>query len=393
MNDQSKLPANDSYERLGASSSKSGVLAAVGAGKTAHYFCDPIPDPFGDPGKAFFLHADGAGTKSIVAYLMAKESGSNKFFGSLAIDSLVMNLDDLACVGAIDGLVLCNTIGRNFHRVGDDAVKEIVAGYSACAKTLEQLGVSVAIGGGETADLGDIVRTLVVDSTMTARVPYSELLDTRNVVVGDIIVGFSSTGKASFETAENSGMGSNGLTLARHALLNSSYAKRYPEVCEPSLDAKDAYRGSFNLSDTLDGTSLSVGEALLSPTRSYAPLIKRLRSQLRSDLHGAIHCTGGGQAKVKRFGHGVRFIKDNLFATPPLFAAIQASGQVPWKDMYTVFNMGHRVEIMIPQERFESAVKEAAAFGIEARQIGKVTKLEGNSIVVIDSPYGCFEYF
>lgn len=392
VSDSEDSTAKDAYARLGASSSKSGVLKAVGAFGNAEYFCDPLPDPFGDENKAFFLHADGAGTKVIIAYVLARMSGNAEHYRSLATDSLVMNLDDLACTGAIEGLVLCNTIGRNFNKVGDDAIAQIVAGYHECASALRLHGVDVAISGGETADLGDLVRTLIVDSTMTARVARHSLLSTRNIVPGDAIVGFSSTGQAVFESVPNSGIGSNGLTLARHCLMHRWYAEEFPEICDPAVSKADAYRGPFKLSDALPGTEMTVGAALLSPTRSYSPILKKLMGVLGSDLHAAIHCTGGGQAKVKRFGHGVQFIKDNLFDVPPIFSAIQQFGNVPWREMYTVFNMGHRVEVMVPEAVVSKVIETAMSYGVEARKVGRVVSPKGDAAVIIDSPYGAFEY-
>lgn len=385
-------PESSAYAALGASSAKGGVLAAVGESGPARYFASPVDDPAGDPHFCFFLHADGAGTKSIVAYLLFKETGDPAWFRSLATDSLVMNLDDVACAGGLDGLILSNTIGRNRSVIPDSAIAEIIRGYRECVEQLHSQGVSIRLSGGETADVGDICRTLIVDSTLCSRIPRANLVDTTRVVAGDVIVGFSSTGQTKFENKPNSGMGSNGLTLARNVLLKRELANRYPEVCDPNLPTDVGYRGPYAVTDSPSELGMSVGEALLSPTRSYAPLIKKLLSHFKGDMHSLIHCTGGGQVKIKRFGRNVTYLKDNLFPTPPLFSLIQRHGNIPWSEMYTVFNMGHRLEACVPADISTDVINVAKDFGIAAQVVGRVTSSEGENEVVITSPYGVFTY-
>lgn len=383
---------SSAYAALGASSAKGGVLAAVGETGPARYFASPVDDPAGDPNYAFFLHADGAGTKSIVAYLLYKETGDPKWFRSLATDSLVMNLDDIACSGGIASLILSNTIGRNRSLIPDQAIEEIIGGYRDCVGMLESEGISIRMSGGETADVGDLVRTLIVDSTLSARVPRDHLVDTTHVTAGDVIVGFSSTGTARFEREPNSSVGSNGLTLARNVLLSRKLASAYPEVCDPSLSHEIAYRGPFSVTDYHESLGMTVGEALLSPTRTYAPLIKQLLGELKKHIHALIHCTGGGQVKIKRFGRNVRYRKENLFPVPPLFSLIQKHGEVPWNEMYSVFNMGHRLEACMPAGAANEAISCAKQFGIAAQVIGQVTSGDGENEVSISTPHGVFTY-
>ncbi len=380
------------YAALGASSAKAGILQAIGEGKTSRYFASPSPDPSGDPNYAYFLHADGAGTKSIVAYLLYRETGDISWFRSLAVDSLVMNLDDLACAGAIDGLVLSNTIGRNRRLVPDAAVGEIIRGYQELITKLDQAGVSVCMAGGETADVGDLVRTLIVDSTLSARIPRSKLVDAYRVAEGDLIVGFSSTGQSTLEQTSNSGIGSNGLTLARNALLSRYHTDTYPEVVDPLAPEHLAYSGSCRVTDHRAELGTTVGAALLSPTKPYAPLIKAMLERFFDSVHSLVHCTGGGQTKIKRFGKNVRFVKDKLFPTPPIFSLIQEQARVPWEEMYAVFNMGHRLEACVTPEIADELVALGSQFGIAAQVIGRVTSIEGDNEVVIRSSHGEFRY-
>jgi len=383
---------SSAYAALGASSAKAGVLDAIGEGSTSRYFASPVADPMGDPQYAYFLHADGAGTKSIVAYLLYRETGNVGWFRSLATDSLVMNIDDVACAGGVSGLVLSNTIGRNRNLIPDEAIAQIIKGYADTATILRDLGIEITLSGGETADVGDLVRTLIVDSTLSARVPRDTLVDTFRVRAGDVIVGFSSTGQCSFESKPNSGIGSNGLSLARNTLLSSYHTELYPEVSDPLLSRSVAYSGPYKVTDALPALGMTVGEALLSPTRTYAPLIKRGLTEFGGAIHSLIHCTGGGQTKIKRFGQGVRFEKDSLFATPPIFSLIQSLGGIPWSEMYAVFNMGHRLEACVEPSVASELISLAAQFGIAAKVIGRVTSLDGENEVVISSPHGTFTY-
>jgi phosphoribosylformylglycinamidine cyclo-ligase len=301
-------------------------------------------------------------------------------------------LDDVACVGGLDGLVLCNTIGRNRNLIPDQAIAEIIKGYRECVDLLNTLGISITLSGGETADVGDLCRTIIVDSTLTARIPRSQLLDTTRISPGDLIVGFSSCGQAAYETAPNSSIGSNGLTLARNALLNRSHADRYPEVADPAIPREVGYRGPFSVTDYDPSVGMSIGEALASPTRPYAPLIRKIIDSLGESLHALIHCTGGGQVKIKRFGRNVRYEKDALFPIPPIFSLIQRHGGIPWSEMYSVFNMGHRLEAVLSADAASEAITCAQDFGIAAQVIGRVTSSKGENEVVISSPNGVFEY-
>jgi phosphoribosylformylglycinamidine cyclo-ligase len=327
-----------------------------------------------------------------VAYLLYRETGNVGWFRSLATDSLVMNIDDVACAGGVSGLVLSNTIGRNRNLIPDEAIAQIIKGYADTATILRDLGIEITLSGGETADVGDLVRTLIVDSTLSARVPRDTLVDTFRVRAGDVIVGFSSTGQCSFESKPNSGIGSNGLSLARNTLLSSYHTELYPEVSDPLLSRSVAYSGPYKVTDALPALGMTVGEALLSPTRTYAPLIKRGLTEFGGAIHSLIHCTGGGQTKIKRFGQGVRFEKDSLFATPPIFSLIQSLGGIPWSEMYAVFNMGHRLEACVEPSVASELISLAAQFGIAAKVIGRVTSLDGENEVVISSPHGTFTY-
>lgn len=383
---------SSSYAAVGASSAKTGVLKAVGEPAYSRHFATPLEDPFGDDSFAFFLHADGAGTKSIVAYLMYKETGDVSWFRSLATDSLVMNLDDLACAGGLAGLVLSNTIGRNRSCIPDEAITAIISGYRDCADALRKDGIRITLSGGETADVGDLVRTIIVDSTLTARVPRDQLVDAFRVVPGDAIIGFSSTGMCRGDSAENSGIGSNGLTLARNILLSRWHVEKYPEVADPRIPCDLAYRGPYRVTDSIGMLNMTAGQALLSPTRSYAPLIFEILARFRAHTHSLVHCTGGGQTKIKRFGKGVRFVKNNLFSTPPLFAELQRCGNIPWHEMYAVFNMGHRLEACVSPSVSKEILSLSRDFGIDAQVIGHVSGTSGENEVVIESPYGTFVY-
>lgn len=381
------------YEQLGASASKAGVHAALksaGMDESSSYFARLNADIAGDPNFMSFLHADGAGTKAIVAYLLFKETGNAEVFAGLAQDALVMNLDDVFCTGLPTGLLLSNAIARNARLITDDCIAAIIRRYKELVSELAAHGINIDLSGGETADMGDVVRTLVVDATLAGRIAKKNIVDCNNIIPGDAIVGLSSTGKANYEKVANSGMGSNGLTLARHALLAKT---QLAEVCDPQIDAAVAYRGPFKVTDKPAGLGMSVGEALLSPTRTYAPVLKQVFEKLGSDVHGVIHATGGAMTKVLRFGQGNRYVKDNLFPIPALFQLIQEHGKVSAKEMYQVFNMGQRMELYVPATRAADVIAISKSFGIEARQIGRVEKSadEKNSVVV-KSSQGEFTY-
>lgn len=382
----------NTYATLGASASKSGVHAAVGYKSGSPYFAEPLPDVCASEAHFSFLHSDGAGTKSIVAYLAFRESKDVRWFHNLAFDSLVMNLDDVACVGALESLALTNTIGRNRRLIPDEAIQAIVTGYRDIAKRLASYGIDVQLAGGETADLGDAVRTLIVDSSLFARVKKKKAISFDNVREGDVIIGLASFGKCAWEDEFNSGIGSNGLTLARHALIHNDYADTYPEIIDPGLDRSKAYRGQHKLFDAPKPLTQNIARALLSPTRSYAPLIKALLKEAESEIHGLVHCTGGGQAKIKNFGKGKRYIKNSFFPVPAVFAAIQESLNVPWEEMYSVFNMGHRLEVICSEKTAALVEKIAARLKIDAIKVGFVEEIRGSrNEVVLDTPFGSFE--
>lgn len=369
------------YEKLGASASKESLhnaLRGAGLSESTNYFCQLYPDIAGNADYKSFVHCDGAGTKSIVAYLHYKETGDASVFKGIAQDALVMNLDDAFAVGPVEGLLLGNAIARNSKNVGEDALQALFSGYKECVENLAREGVTIQLAGGETADLNDVVNTIVVDATLCGRVKSSKLIDTNRIKPGDAIVGFASYGTATYETTANSGVGSNGLTLARHALLSPSYYGKYPEISSPSI-------GKYFLTDTPDGLNMSVGEALLSPTRSYAPLISKLLGEFGTEIHGIIHNTGGGLTKVLRFGRGNKYLKTNLLPTPALFSLIKGSLNISSKEMFQVFNMGIRLEAYIPQSAVHKAISLAKNYGIEAQQIGSVEAAgnsDGNEVVI-----------
>lgn len=388
-----------SYESLGVSASKSGlhdVLDKTGLSDSLGLFAKVTSDLAADPDYHCFVHCDGAGTKSIVPYLFFRETEQRELFAGLAQDALVMNLDDIYCIGTPEKLLLANTLGRNSNLIDDDIIAIVISSYKELCNRLRELGIPLEITGGETADCGDIVRTLMVDAVICGRIKKENLINAQSISPGDAIVGLSCTGTSSYEDQENSGIGSNGLTLARHALLTKDYADKYPEVFDPLVDRTLIYRGPFRVSDQPKGLGMSVGEALASPTRTYAPVLNTLLNEQDLEIHGIIHLTGGGQTKILRFGHGNLYIKDNLFDPPPIFRLIQEYGSVPWKEMYQVFNMGHRMELYVPEECIEVVVETAARFGIAARKIGYVAKLPDGETdknkLCIDSIFGSFEF-
>lgn len=376
------------YAQRGVSATKDEVHAAIrdeDMGVFPGAFCKMIKDPAGDDDFCAAMHADGAGTKSSLAYLAFRESGDYSWFAGTAQDSAAMNLDDLLCVGACGGFVMSNTIGRNAHRVDGKAISAVIGGYRDFCSLCEKYGVDITMSGGETADVGDLVGTLVVDSTVFVRMRRADVIDCKNIVPGDVIVGLSSFGHASYEKGYNAGMGSNGLTAARHMLLSHGYAAKYPETYSPTVDEKLVYCGRYALDDTLPGTDVSVGEAILSPTRTYAPVMKKLLSMHDGRLHGAVHCTGGGQAKCKNFGSGLHYIKDALFDRPPLFEALAGSGQMDEGELYRVFNMGHRMEIYCAPDFADTVIAAAQSFGVDAKIVGRTEEsCGGNRVTIID---------
>lgn len=343
-----------------------------------------------------FIHADGAGTKSIIAYLRYRESGDAAVFSSLAEDATVMNLDDIYCLGTPVSLTLSNAIARNSRLISDGAVRAIISGYTDICRRLEAEGIHIQMGGGETADCGDVVRTVLVDAVMCGRIPRKNLISPEAIQPGDAIIALSSTGTARYENTANSGIGSNGLTLARHSLLHSSYKEKYPECVDPGLDDSISYSGPYRVEDSPEGLGMTIGEALASPTRSYAPVLREIYATHGSAVHGVIHLTGGAHTKVLRFRRGMKFEKNNLFPVPKIFELIQESGQVSWQEMYKVFNMGQRIELYVPEALSDSIHEISAMFGIEARRVGIVSAHpdgpEAASEVVLQTTHGDFSY-
>lgn len=380
-------PDASRYQARGVSADKNEVHQVVDnldAGIIPGAFCKVTEDFLGgDPEKCNVIHADGAGTKSIIGYLKYKETGDPAVFRGIAQDSIVMNLDDLLCVGVSNRILISNTINRNALNCPGEVVSALIEGSEQFLAELRDQGVNIYSGGGETADVGDLTGTLVVDSCAVAIMKKTEVIR-NDFTPGLAIVGLSSTGQASYETQENSGMGSNGLTSARHDMLSRYYAEKYPETFDGNLPANLTYCGPYRLEDPLPGSSLNVGDAILSPTRSYAPVIYRLLSELGSEVVGLIHCSGGAQTKCMKFGRQVHFIKDNLFPTPPLFSAIQAASETTWSEMYKVFNMGHRMEVYVDPRHVQSVIDIAASFGIRAQQVGYTESAPTNQLTLTD---------
>ena len=378
----------ESYLSRGVSPTKDDVKQAVAKQSKGLFpgsFCKIIPDLAGDPAYCCAVHADGAGTKSSVAYLMARETGDPTWYRGIAQDSLVMNTDDLICIGATTDFKLSNTIGRNAHRVDAAALAQVIGGYDAVIAELSEQGVDVEMTGGETADVGDLVRTIICDSTVVVRLPRAEVINAANIQPGQVIVGLASFGQTTYENRENSGIGSNGLTGARHLILHKDYLTQYPESCSDTLPADKAYCGRYHLQDPLPGSTLTAGEALLSPTRTYLPVMREVLKLYRSAITGIIHCTGGGQVKCKDFGTGIRYVKDNLFATPPIFQAIWESGEVGAQEMYQIFNMGHRLELYTDEQTAAGILAICQEYNLAAQIIGRTetSTQEGKNEVVI----------
>ncbi len=367
----------DKYSERGVSSQKEDVhkaIAHIDKGLFPQAFCKVIPDVLGND-EAFcnIIHADGAGTKSSLAYLYWKETGDMSVWRGIAQDAIVMNIDDLLCVGVTDGLLLSSTIGRNKKRIPGEVIAEIISGTEEFIENLRPFGIHIFSGGGETADVGDLVKTIIVDSTVTARARRSDIISNHNIQQGDVIVGLASDGKASYEKEYNAGMGSNGLTSARHDVFHAVYREKYPESYDDLLPDDLAYTGRLKLTDKVEGIPLDAGKMVLSPTRTYAPVIKTILSEYREHIHGMVHCTGGAQTKVLHFvKDNLHIIKDNLFPTPVLFKTIQEQSGTSWEEMYKVFNMGHRMELYVKPDMADNLINISGSFGIEARMIGHV---------------------
>jgi phosphoribosylformylglycinamidine cyclo-ligase len=385
------------YAARGVSSQKEDVHAAIkkiDKGIFPKAFCKIVPDFLGgDPEYCNIMHADGAGTKSSLAYAYWKETGDISVWKGIAQDALVMNLDDLLCVGAIDNILLSSTIGRNKNLIPAEVIAAIINGTEELVSQLKKWGITIHTTGGETADVGDLVRTIIVDSTVTCRMKRTDVIDNSNIQGGNVIVGLASYGKAKYEKEYNSGMGSNGLTSARHDVFSKYLAKKYPETFDNSIPEKLVYSGSKKLTGvlTIDKGQMTIGKLVLSPTRTYAPVIKNIFEKHRRHIHGMVHCSGGGQTKVLHFIDKLHVIKDNLFPIPALFNLIQTESGTEWKEMYRVFNMGHRMEIYISPEHADEIIKISKSFNVDARIIGRVEKTKKKKLT-IKSEKGKFEY-
>ena len=373
----------------GVSSSKSEIHQAIkniDPGLIPGAFCKVLPDSLtGDPDYCILMHADGAGTKSSLAYVYWKETGDISVFKDIAMDSLVMNLDDLACVGAVDRFLLSNTIGRNKFNIPGEVIQTIIEGFNQAISVLAEHDVIIDFCGGETADVGDLVKTIIVDSTITTRMKRSEIIDLDNVKPGDKIVGFASFGQALWENKYNSGIGSNGLTAARHDCFSNEYAKKYPESYSNDIPANLVYCGKGKLTDPLRDTPLTLGQAILSPTKTYTPLIRKILKQLPGQIHGMVHCTGGGQTKCLKFGKNIHYVKDNLFPIPPVFSYIKSIRNFNLKELYPVYNMGHRLEVFVEDVIVKDLIDISKQLGIEAREIGycERSKTSGNKLTIV----------
>lgn len=383
------------YNQRGVSASKEDVHNAIkniDKGIFPKAFCKIIPDILGgDAEYCNIMHADGAGTKSSLAYMYWKETGDLSVWKGIAQDALIMNIDDLLCVGATDNILLSSTIGRNKMLIPGEVISAIIQGTNDLCEELSSLGVNIYPTGGETADVGDLVRTIIVDSTVTCRMKKSDVISNDNIQDGDVIVGLSSYGQATYEKEYNGGMGSNGLTSARHDVFANYLATKYPESYDSSIPSNLVYSGNMKLTDMIEGLGIDAGKLVLSPTRTYAPVIKQILDKLRPVIHGMVHCSGGAQTKVLHFVDKVKITKNNLFPVPPLFRLIQEQSGTDWKEMYKVFNMGHRMEIYLPSEYAEAVIDISKSFGIDAQIVGYVEKSEKTELL-IDSEFGRFEY-
>ncbi len=387
--------SNQRYDLRGVSASKEDVHNAiknVDKGLYPKAFCKIIPDILcGDEEYCNIMHADGAGTKSSLAYAYWKETGDLSVWKGIAQDALIMNIDDLLCVGATDNILLSSTIGRNKLLIPGEVIAAIINGTEELLAELRELGVGIYSTGGETADVGDLVRTIIVDSTVTCRMRRADVVNNANIAGGDVIVGMASFGKASYEHEYNGGMGSNGLTSARHDVFAKYLAEKYPETYDKSVPDELIYSGGLKLTDKVEETGLTAGQLVLSPTRTYAPVIKKLLDLIRPKIHGMVHCSGGAQTKVMHFVENKHVVKDNLFPVPPLFRIIQEQSGTDWKEMYKVFNMGHRMEVYVSPEDAQTVIDVAKSFDIDAQIVGRVEDAPVNRLT-IKSEYGTFEY-
>jgi len=389
------MNSSERYNLRGVSATKDEVHAAIKSvdkGLFPSAFCKIVPDYLGgDESYCNIMHADGAGTKSSLAYAYWKETGDLSVWKGIAQDALIMNIDDLLCVGAVSNILLSSTIGRNKRLIPGDVIAAIINGTEELVEQLRSYGISIYTTGGETADVGDLVRTIIVDSTVTCRMKRSEVIDNANIRDGDVIVGLSSFGQATYESEYNGGMGSNGLTSARHDVFNKIISEKYPDTFDAGLPTELVYSGTKNLTDKVAGLSVDIGKLVLSPTRTYAPVIKAMFDEMRSEIHGMVHCSGGGQTKVLHFIDDLHVIKDNLFDLPPLFKMIQEESNTDWKEMYQVFNMGHRMELYVHSSQAEKIISISRSFNIDAQIVGRVEKSNQRKLTV-QSPYGVFKW-
>ena len=384
------------YKLRGVSSDKEDVHEAIknnDRGLFPKAFCKILPDYIGNSDEhALIIHSDGAGTKSSLAYIYWKETGDKSVWKGIAQDSIVMNVDDVACVGAVDKMVLSSTIGRNKNKIPGEIIKSIISGTDEVLSEYRNNGINIYSGGGETADVGDLVRTIIVDSSITARIRKDQIIDNSNITNGDVIVGLSSFGKSKFENKYNSGIGSNGLTSARHDVFEKYLATKYPESFDPEVPANLVYSGTKKILDKIDNSELNIGSLVLSPTRTYTPLLKIIFEKVgREKINGIIHCTGGGQTKILNFIDNLHIIKDNLFDIPPLFRLIQEESNTDPKEMYKVFNMGHRMEIYTDSNTANKIIEISNSYDIEAKIIGKVQSSKSKKLT-INSELGNFDY-
>ena len=388
--------SEQNYNLRGVSASKEEVhkaIASIDKGLYPQAFCKIIPDYLGnDPEYCNIMHADGAGTKSSLAYIYWRETGDISVWKGIAQDALIMNVDDLLCVGATDSILVSSTIGRNKNLIPGEVISAIINGTNELCEELSSLGVNIYPTGGETADVGDLVRTIIVDSTVTCRMKRADVIDNANIQAGDVIVGLSSSGQATYEKEYNGGMGSNGLTSARHDVFSSYLAKKYPESYDNSIPEELVYSGGMKLTDEIENLGIDAGKLVLSPTRTYAPIISQILKELRGNIDGMVHCSGGAQTKIMHFlNDGLRVVKNNLFPIPPLFDLIQKQSGTDLQEMYKVFNMGHRMEIYLPERYAQQIIDISRSFNVDAQIVGYVEKSD-NRELIIESEFGKFEY-
>ena len=380
----------------GVSASKEDVHNAIkniDKGLYPQAFCKIIPDILGgDPEYCNIMHADGAGTKTSLAYMYWKETGDLSVWNGIAQDSLIMNIDDLICVGAVDNILVSSTIGRNKMLIPGEVISAIINGNDELMAELRQMGIGVYGTGGETADIGDLARTIIVDSTVTCRMKRSDVINNANIAAGDVIVGLASFGQATYEKEYNGGMGSNGLTSARHDVFAKYLAQKYPESYDHAVPEDLVYSGGLHLTDPVEGSPLDAGKLVLSPTRTYAPVVKKMLDSMRQEIHGMVHCSGGAQTKVLHFIKDLHVIKDNLFPIPPLFRTIHEQSATDWSEMYKVFNMGHRLEVYLPAQYAQEVIDIARSFNIDAQVIGHVEARPEGAKVTLHTENGIFEY-